>query len=321
MLRSTMPSALNSGYAYRERILVGRESVLAQLVRCHPHSTHEEWRLRIERGEVEVDGRRAEPDTLLRAGQWLQWNRPPWQEPEAPADFEALYDDDWLVAVVKPRGLPTMPGGGFLEQTLLAKVRKRFPEASPMHRLGRETSGIVLFARTHAAGSVLQAAWRAHEVQKTYRALGSGVAAQDSFAITTPIGPVPHPVLGTLHAASAQGKASLSHARVLERREASTLFEVEIQTGRPHQIRIHLASIGHPLVGDRLYVTGGDPNPDGAARPGDPGYFLHAERLRFVHPATGAAMNLWAEPPAELKLGSCSLPDASPEDRCRPTTR
>jgi 23S rRNA pseudouridine1911/1915/1917 synthase len=215
-----------------------------------------------------------------------------------------VYQDHLLVAVAKPRGLPTLPGGGFLETTLLAQVRARFPEASPMHRLGRETSGIVLFSRTPAAGARIQAAWREHRIVKAYRALASGVAREDSLVITAPIGPVAHPWLGTLFAASADGKPARSEARVLERRADATLFEVLIETGRPHQIRIHLAFAGHPLVGDPLYAPGGLPRPDLPALPGDGGYFLHAERLVFPHPDTGALVELRDPPPAELRTRS-----------------
>jgi len=295
---------LNAGYAYRERILGGQESVIAHFLRCHPHSTEDEWRRRIEAGEVELDGRVPGPDTPLHPGQWLQWMRPPWEEPPAPEGCEILFEDPWLVAAHKPRGLPTLPGGGFLQQTLLTRVQALYPEACPMHRLGRETSGLVLFARTPAAAALVQASWRAHEVQKVYRALGQGQAMDDEYDIRTPIGPVPHPKLGTLHAASPGGRPSHSLAQVLERREASTLFTVEIHTGRPHQIRIHLASIGHPLVGDPLYVAGGHPNPDGQGLPGDGGYFLHAERLRFVHPERGDILELRAEVPVELRMAA-----------------
>ena len=292
---------LNRGYAYRERIERGGLTVLEHFVRLHRHSTELEWRARLEGGEVEVDGLRVEPGTVLFSGQEVVWNRPPWDEPEVDTNFQLLFEDEVLVAVVKPRGLPTLPGGGFLENTLMALVRARFPEASPMHRLGRETSGIVLFSRTQAAGAAMQIAWRGHRVEKRYRALGSGIAIQDAFDITAPIGPVPHPWLGTLQAASATGKPSSSHARVLERRSRSTLFEVDIHTGRPHQIRIHLAFAGHPLVGDPLYAAGGVPRTDITALPGDGGYFLHAERLAFLHPTTGLPLELKAAPPVELR--------------------
>jgi 23S rRNA pseudouridine1911/1915/1917 synthase len=292
----------NRGYAYRERIQGGGDRVLDHLARRHRHSSPEQWRERLERGEVTLDGAPAAPGTVLAAGQELVWMRPPWDEPEVDTRYQVLFEDATLVAVAKPRGLPTLPGGGFLEQTLLALVRARFPGADPMHRLGRETSGLVLFARTHAAGALIQEAWRGRAVTKRYRALGSGIAAQDAFVVTAPIGPVPHPWLGTLHAACAGGKASLSRVRVLERRERDTLFEVLIETGRPHQIRIHLAFAGHPLVGDPLYAPGGLPRPDLPALPGDGGYFLHAERLAFPHPVTGAPLELWAPPPAELRM-------------------
>jgi 23S rRNA pseudouridine1911/1915/1917 synthase len=290
----------NHGFSYRERIQGRPEPVLEHLARQYRHSTEAQWRARIEGGELELDGGPLLPGTLLRPGQELVWHRPPWDEPEVDTGYRMLYQDDLLLAVAKPRGLPTLPGGGFLEHTLLAQVRARFPEASPMHRLGRETSGIVLFSRTRAAGTMLQSAWREHQVVKRYRALAGGIAREDSLVITAPIGPVPHPWLGTLFAASAQGKPALSRARVLERRAAATLFEVLIETGRPHQIRIHLAWAGHPLVGDPLYGPGGLPRPDLPALPGDGGYFLHAEHLAFPHPVSGQILEVWAPPPVEL---------------------
>lgn len=292
----------NRGFAYRERIRCGGARILDHLATRHRHSTEAQWRERLERGEVELDGRPAEPGAILSAGQELVWMRPPWEEPEVDTGFQLLLEDETLLAVAKPRGLPTLPGGGYLEHTLLTLVRARFPEASPMHRLGRETSGIVLFSRTHAAGALVQAAWRGHQVEKRYRALGAGIAGPDTFVVTAPIGPVAHPWLGTLHAANGQGKASLSRVRVLERREDCTLFEVVIETGRPHQIRIHLAYAGNPLVGDPLYAAGGLPRPDLPALPGDGGYFLHAERLAFPHPVSGRTVELWAPPPVELRM-------------------
>jgi len=292
----------NQGYTYRERLHAGGATVLEHMTRHYAHSDASQWLARIAAGEVELDGRIPLPDTLLAPGQELVWHRPPWEEPEVDGQFTVLYEDGALVAVVKPRGLPTLPGGGFLENTLLARVRALYPESSPMHRLGRETSGIVLFSRTQAAGAAIQTAWREHRMEKRYRVLGTGVAIQDAFAITAPIGPVPYPLLGTLHAASAAGRPSRSFARVLQRRPEQTLFQVDIDTGRPHQIRIHLAFAGHPLVGDPLYGPGGTPLPGITALPGDGGYFLHAERLAFLHPVTGQAMELLAEPPVELRL-------------------
>jgi 23S rRNA pseudouridine1911/1915/1917 synthase len=138
-------------------------------------------------------------------------------------------------------------------------------------------------------------------VEKRYRALASGRAAEAHYDIRAPIGLVPHPLLGAVHGVSAKGKPSRSSARVLERREVSTLFEVHIHTGRPEQIRIHLASIGHPLVGDPMFAAGGLPLEEAPGLPGDGGYLLHAESLAFTHPLSGERLQLHAPPPAGLR--------------------
>jgi 23S rRNA pseudouridine1911/1915/1917 synthase len=293
---------LNRGWTYREQ--VGPESdgltVLEFLAATRLHSTSEEWARRLERGEVEIEGQRVSCTAVLRPGQIIVWHRPPWDEEEVPTNFKIVYEDDAIVAIDKPSGLPTMPAGGFLNHTLLTLIRDRYPEASPLHRLGRHTSGLVLFARTRTAASELARAWRDHTVKKTYRALALGETRTEMFVIDVPIGSVPHPLLGTVHAAAEGGKPSHSVAVVLEGGRDRTLFSVDITTGRPHQIRIHLAYAGHPLIGDPLYEAGG-----GLKRhpglPGDGGYLLHAERLQFAHPITGARMTLQATPPPALQ--------------------
>jgi len=311
---------LNHGYAYREQLSARAAGLttLEYLTRFYTHSSELEWNERLGRGEVLLEGRVSDGLEVLKAGQALVWNRGPWREPEAPSSFEVLYEDDILLAVNKPSGLPTLPGGGFLNHTLLGLVRATYPEASPLHRLGRATSGLVLFARTSAAASSLSQAWRDHEVAKQYRALSSGVAAQNEYDITAPIGSVSHPRLGSVHAFSLSGKASHSIARTLERRTSSTLFQVDILTGRPHQIRIHLAYIGHPLEGDPLYTAGGLPQPLLPGLPGDAGYLLHAYRLAFKHPSSREILRLEASLPAALELtesSSALTRERSPESR------
>lgn len=296
-----MSAALNDGYAYRVTVQRGGETVLAFLVARFTHSDTAAWAARLAAGEVEVDGRRVSGPELLRPGQVVVWHRPPWPEPDVPLDFAVLYEDGALLAVNKPSGLPTMPAGGFLNHTLLTLVRRQWPGASPLHRLGRGTSGVVLFALGSAAGSALSRSWREHEVGKTYRALASGVVGADSFTVEVPIGPVEHRRLGTVHAASPGGKVASSEVRVVERRETSTLLDVDIRTGRPHQIRIHLAAAGHPLLGDPLYATGGLPAPEVWALPGELGYWLHAWQLRFTHPASGQDVLVVAPLPLTLR--------------------
>lgn len=276
----------NQGYSYRHCISpkwAGR-SLLDYLSIEFDHSSREEWNCRVAGGEIVVNERIVSFEQHLQAGDLVVWNRPPWDEEDVPRDFTVIYEDQWLLAVDKPSGLPTLPGAGFLQNTLLSIVQEQFPEAYSLHRLGRATSGLVLFARDRQTASVIQSHWS--QIHKQYQALASGITALDHYDIYVPIGPVPHPRLGSVHAASISGKPARSVARVLERRVDSTLCEVDLITGRPHQIRIHLASIGHPLVGDPLYAPGGIPRDDNPGLPGDAGYSLHAKRLEFTHPVT-----------------------------------
>ena len=296
-------SPLNGGYEYRERIRADAAglSVARYLAGRYLHSAPAEWEERIVSGQVLLDGAPVPPETVLRPGQILIWRRPPWREPAAPLSYAVLFRDSHLLAVLKPSGLPTVPGGGFLEHTLLHQVRRSHPGATPLHRLGRATTGVVLFARTDEAARVLARAWRRGEVRKAYRALATGHPREDRFTIQVPIGRVPHRLLGSVHAACAGGKPSFSRVAVLERRSDASLVEVEITTGRPHQIRIHLAAAGHPLAGDPLYGAGGLPREETGALPGDPGYLLHARLLAFRHPVTGQTVEIQAPPPPLLR--------------------
>ena len=255
-------------------------------------------------GRVWIDGQPARADTAIRRGQWLVWRRPPWDEPDAPASFAVLFRDEDLLAVAKPAGLPTLPGGGVLHATLLHRVRGLDAAAAPMHRLGRWTSGVVLFARTREARAGLARQWTAREVEKRYRALATGSPEADEFPIDVPIGTAPHALLGAVHAAAPDGKPSSTRVTVLERRGETFLCDVRIATGRPHQIRIHLAAAGYPLAGDPLYPPGGVPAPNTRALPGDPGYLLHAAELAFRHPRTGKPVTVFCKAPPELRTGS-----------------
>jgi 23S rRNA pseudouridine1911/1915/1917 synthase len=304
---------MNQGWIYSDRITTETAglTVLQYYAQRYQHSSLVEWETRIRSGEIRLNDRACGPEDILKQSQTLSYHRPPWEEPEVPRSIEILHEDKDVLVVMKPSGLPVMPGGGFLENTLLRILATSYRDNPPIpiHRLGRGTSGLMLLGRTPAAKSELTRQMRDREIQKVYLALASGVIESDRFSIQTPIGKVPHPVLGELFAASETGLEAESEVRVLERRLNSTLVEVEIFTGRPHQIRIHLASVGHPLVGDPLYGMGGQPivaeDWDEMAVPGDCGYFLQAQRLVLEHPRSGDRLTFVAPMPDWLDTQDC----------------
>ncbi|HEY9629555.1 MAG TPA: RluA family pseudouridine synthase [Coleofasciculaceae cyanobacterium] len=307
---------LNQGWTYQEQ--VDRSSagltVLAYYSRRYSHSSLAEWQSRIAAGQILLDDHPTTADALLRAGQRLTYHRLPWQEPAVPLSFDVLYEDPDLLIVAKPSGLPVLPGGGFLEHTLLRQVQRMYPQEEsldsqnfpvPIHRLGRGTSGLMLMARSPLAKSHLSQQMRDRQIQKTYRALVIGISIPDQLTLTYAIGKIPHPILGYIYGATPDGRFAHSECRVLRRNSSSTLLEVTILTGRPHQIRIHLAAAGHPLLGDPLYGVGGipiyQPEAGETAVPGDCGYCLHAYQLSFAHPRTGQPMCIVCPAPVELQ--------------------
>lgn len=329
---------MNQGWTYADSIrsATAGQTVLDYYTRRYTHSTGQQWRSRIEQGQVLLNNQSTTVHTVLAKGQTLTYHRAPWQEPEAPLNFDVLYEDDDLWAIAKPSGLPVLPGGGFLEHTLLHQLRSRYPHETPIpvHRLGRGTSGVMLIAKSQSARVVLSRQFRVRTAQavsaqsasaqsastqrpaslglnpqpplgKIYRALiGPAKPSElnDHFTCTYPIGKLPYPGLTYLYGHSATGLASRSDCRILQRTPQSTLVEVAITTGRPHQIRIHLAAAGYPMLGDPLYTVGGTPIPGGTAMPGDCGYHLHAHTLRFTHPHTGKTLCIEAAPPPKLCL-------------------
>ena len=299
----------NRGWVYADVVDAGAcgWNALEFFVRRYPHSSETQWRRRLEEGRVRGPGGPVGPEEHLRSGQRLEYHRPPWTEPPAPRRFDVIRDDGDLLAVAKPPGLQVLPAAEFLENTLLHVVRERLGGSpAPAHRLGRGTSGIVLFARSAEARRGLASAFENRRVHKLYRALVQGLDMEDRFSVETPIGPVAHAPTGQVFAARSDGRPAVSRVRVVERRPAddATLVEVEIPTGRPHQIRIHLAAAGSPLVGEPLYVAGGRPRQPAAGqeppRPGDMGYHLHAMQVNCGHPVELERISLYCRPPEEL---------------------
>ena len=291
-------STTNTGFVYRTRVSpeAAGASVLAFHVARYRHSDEAEWRAAIALGRVLVNGRRVDPEQPLAVGDELEFHRPPWREPDAPESFTVAFEDEHVLVVVKPANLQVLPAGPFSARTLLALVRSSDASrsaAAPAHRLGRGTSGLIAFGKTAEARSSLSRQLREFSLGKTYLAWTSGARLPRSFAARQPIARVPHGPL-TIHAAAEHGRQSLTRVRVLRRAGARTLVAAQPITGRPDQIRIHLAAAGAPIVGDPLFGPGGVPKSD--APPGAGGYLLHSAGLKFAHPQTGARVTLRSLP-------------------------
>ena len=293
---------MNQGWIYRERVasIDAGQTVLDYYSNKYKHSTRTEWQERIAAGWVLLNGQPVSKTTIVRHLDRLAYHRLPWVEPKVPLKFEVVYEDRELLVINKPSGLPVLPGGGFLEHTLLSQLKKHYFNRTPVpiHRLGRGTSGLMLLARSPLAKSHLTQQLRnstnrqdKSQISKVYHVLVSGNSIPDRLTITQAIGKIPHPILGYIYGATPEGKPARSECRAIARYLNCTLLEVEIFTGRPHQIRIHLAAVGYPLLGDPLYVSGGTFAEIASDRrsipvPGDCGYYLHAYRLSFTHPRT-----------------------------------
>ena len=305
---------MNQGWTYFDRVkpAAAGQTVLDYYTQRYRHSSEAQWRSRIEQRQILLDGQPVKAQALVHKNQSLSYYRAPWQEPAAPLDFEVLHEDEDFWAIAKPSGLPVLPGGGFLEHTLLHQMRGRYPAETPVpvHRLGRGTSGVMLVAKSQSARELLAKQFRVRSLSKVYRAL-IGPAGRDElgdrFICTYPIGKLPYPPLGYLYGHCEGGLAARSEVTVLQRGPTSTLVDVSILTGRPHQIRIHLAAAGYPMLGDPLYSAGGIPIAGGTAMPGDCGYHLHAHRLRLSHPRTGKTLSVVAQLPAILQTAAEGL--------------
>ncbi len=274
-------------------------------------------------GRVAVDGAVVTSrSTALRTGQTLTVDSAEETGrhapgPESDVAFEVVHADDAVAVVDKPAGLVVHPGHGHPTGTLVNGLLARFPEIATVgdparpgivHRLDRGTSGLLVVARTSDAYDALVAQLAARTVSRTYRALVEGIVTDDAGIVDAPVGR--SHASPTAMAVTHAGRPARTRYRVEERfpgARPATLLEVVLETGRTHQIRVHLAAIGHPVAGDTVY---GSVRPSGGETPARP--FLHACRLAFVHPVSGADVTWQSVLPADL-LAELAVRRGQPE--------
>lgn len=262
-------------------------------------------------GRLTMDGRVLKANALIQPGTDLRLDVPepvaPDMLPQPEISLRIVHEDEDLLIVDKPAGLVVHPSPGHADGTLanallgrggvdayggIAGVRR----PGIVHRLDRDTSGLLMVARTDLAQASLMAQLKARRIKKTYLALVQGSVAAAVGRIEAPIGRDPKHRIRM--AVVADGRAATTGYRVSERFDGWTLLELDLVTGRTHQIRVHLDAIGHPVAGDPIYGTGTSRRgPDGLAR-----LFLHAWRLELTSPSHGSLIRAEAPLPAELEV-------------------
>lgn len=285
------------------------DQALAQMFPQYSRSRLKSWVLK---GQVTVDGEVIRPKDAVASGSTIIV-RPVTEvavksEPE-PMDLQVAFEDDDLVVIVKPVGLVVHPGAGNHRGTLLngllayAPQLEAIPRAGIVHRLDKDTSGLLLVARTLEAHTALVRQLADREISRHYLAVCNGVLTGGG-KIDLPIGR--HPVDRLRQHVTESGKPAVTHYRVLERFAAHTYISVTLETGRTHQIRVHFAHRRHPLLGDQTY-GGRLALPAGASEDviGLLRRFkrqaLHAEKLTFAHPISGNPISIQADPPQDFQ--------------------
>jgi 23S rRNA pseudouridine1911/1915/1917 synthase len=263
----------------------------------------------VDAGQVLVDGAVAARSLKVREGAWLEVTLPDPPEPVAessePVDgLVVIYDDEDLIVVDKPAGVAAHPSPGWIGPTVvggLAAMGYRVATSGAaerqgiVHRLDVGTTGVMVVAKSERAYSALKRAFRDREVGKRYAALVQGHPDPSSGTIDAPTGR--HPSADYKFAVVAGGRPSVTHYETVEAFRAASLLDVRLETGRTHQIRVHMAAIRHPCVGDIAY--GADPVL--AQRLGMTRQWLHAGSLTLAHPATGTEIRFESPLPPDLR--------------------
>jgi 23S rRNA pseudouridine1911/1915/1917 synthase len=278
------------------------------LVTAVPDLSRARLQTLIEEGHVRVGGARTKAAHRLRGGEAVEIEVPPAPAQELvpePMALTIVYEDDHVLVVDKPAGMVVHPGAGVEGGTLAAGVLAHAPQTASVggqrrpgivHRLDKGTSGVLVLAKTNLAYHALVAQLAAREVTREYLAVVHGRLARAEGRVDAPIGRDPHHRQRMAIRPAGQGRRAVTRFRVVERFGDFSLLECRLETGRTHQIRVHLASLGHPVVGDVAYGRG-QPRPpvdlDGVA--------LHAARLAFVHPVTQERLEFSAQLPPRIE--------------------
>ena len=255
----------------------------------------------IDSGEVRVDGKSAKASQEIKCGQCVEINIPESREVEIPArqiPLNIVYEDNDIIVIDKPQGMVVHPSCGHYDDTLVNALLHHCQNLSGIngelrpgivHRIDKDTSGIIVAAKNDVAHNALSLQWKGHNITRIYYALVCGVVSEDAGTVEAAIARSKQNRL-KMAVDPENGRKAVTHYKVVERFAQYTLLECTLETGRTHQIRVHMAYIGHPVAGDPLYGRKKDAL-------GKNGQYLHAAVLGFKHPVSGEYMEFKSELP------------------------
>jgi 23S rRNA pseudouridine1911/1915/1917 synthase len=284
------------------------DQALANLFPEHSRSRLSAW---VKAGRVTLDGNTSSSSQKVWGGEKV--TVAPMDDPQISSfraqdiPIDVVYEDDHLIVINKPAGLVVHPGSGNWDGTLLnallqhAPLLEKIPRAGIVHRLDKDTSGLLVVAKTLITQTSLVRQLQDHSVAREYVAVVHGFVAHEG-SVDAPIGR--HKTQRVRMAVAPNGKPAITHYEPMEHLGQITVLRCRLETGRTHQIRVHLQSIGHPIVGDPVY---------GGSRktPVFPRQALHAEKLALTHPATGRRRSWSARVPADMRKLIAGLKDAT----------
>jgi 23S rRNA pseudouridine1911/1915/1917 synthase len=269
-------------------------------------------RSRLEGQVLSASGEPLKWSHRMKAGETIQVPSVRRPEPKVDVTYQMLLADEWIIAVNKGAGAPVHPTRSWRSRTLLTRLKADLeePGLKPAHRLDRETSGVLVFGRTKRVVSALMSQFKQGTVRKRYLAVVQGIPRFQSTLVQEPLARDPDfPIQCRMRVDKAHGRQAVTELEMVERGRRTSLVSAVPRTGRQHQIRVHLAHLGHPVLGDKLYQEAGEPylaqiqdelDAETLNRLGHHRQALHAEKLDLVHPETGVSLRLEAPLPAEL---------------------
>lgn len=257
----------------------------------------------IQEQNVSVNGKIVKANYNLKEDDEIEFQLPPNVEPDIVAEdipLDVLYEDDDVIVVNKPKGMVVHPAAGHYSGTLVNALMHHCKESLSgingvmrpgiVHRIDKDTTGSLIICKNDASHEIIAAQLKEHSIVRKYRAICMGIIKEDDLTINAPIGR--HPIERKKMAINEKnGKSAITHVKVLKRLKNATYIECRLETGRTHQIRVHLSSLGHPLLGDELY---GDTKNKYKLQ----GQTLHAHILGFIHPKTKEYIETTAEIPS-----------------------